>query len=279
MSPLPNTPWPRHLAPARAADASGPDLSGWSLILTRPEGADAPLAEALAAMGADVIEAPAIEFASFVEQNVRPCLAAIQGLRAAEGWLVLPSPTAVRQFAALVSRLSLAPDVLAGIRLALVGQGSAREAEACGLRTDFVAPHPRGEALAEALPAVPGTPVLIAGSTQTRPELRNGLALRGFAVQVLPLYAPRPSRAGLQAILDALVERPDRVLIVTSPSGVDAIRAQAIPPTPAARWVAIGPTTARRLEKRGIAADRRATAATPDARGVAEAVLSLPPAG
>jgi uroporphyrinogen-III synthase len=187
----------------------------------------------------------------------------------------------VRHFAALLARLSLEPEaavVLAGIRVAVIGEASAREVRACGLRADFVAPQPSGAMLAQTLPALPGTPVLIAGSAQSRPELSEGLALRGFNVQVLPLYAPRPSRAGLQAIRQALAERADRVLLVTSPSGVDAIwesRAQPPPLPLEVRWVAIGPTTAGRLEELGVEAGRRAQAATPDAHGVAAATLRL----
>lgn len=267
--------WPRLIPPG---PAPGP-LLGCSLIWTRPGAESGELApEALAALGAEVLEAPAIEFASFVERNLEQCRRVLELLREREGWLILPSPTAIRYFGEVLNRFHLDTSVFDDIYVAVIGKGSAAELARIGLSPDFVPPGSRGQTLAETLPAEPGTPVIIAGSSQTRAELRDGLAARGLSVQVLPLYAPRACRPGLRAIHAALAERPGRFVLVTSPSGVDAILKE-LPPeeslTSSARWVAIGPTTHRRLLDCGIRPDRAALASAPTLDGLSQAILSL----
>lgn len=253
-------------------------LRGVSILWTRPVESNEALAEALVRAGAEVLEAPAIEFASFVEKNIKQCRKMLEGLRDHRGWLILPSPTAVGFFRELLGRTHLDPSALEGVRVAAIGQASAEALAAAGLRADFLPPTPRGSALAETLPAEPGEPVVIAGSSQTRPELREGLEGRGLNVQFLPLYAPCPCRGGLRAIGKLLAKDARRIIVATSPSAVDAIM-ESLGETrelaAEALWVAIGPTTHRRLLDCQVSPDAIAEAAAPDAAGILAAAEGL----
>jgi uroporphyrinogen III methyltransferase/synthase len=260
-------------------------LSDCTVLVTRPSEEAGATARALADAGARVIECPAIEFASLVEQNVGPIKEILRALGERAGWLVLPSPTAVRYFGEVLSRLHLEPADLGDLRIATIGPGSAAALGELGLAAAFQPPLEQGASLAEHLPAEPGCPVVILGSRQTRPELRDGLAGRGLMAQTLPLYAPRPSREGLDRLRRTLrgegeIASPGavRMLLVTSPSAVDAIgEALADAPELLERvgWLAIGPTTLRRVHERGIGENLTAQAGQPRPESIARAAAGL----
>jgi uroporphyrinogen-III synthase len=267
-----------------------PPLTDCTILLTRPSEEAEATGRALADAGARVIECPAIEFASLVEQNVGPIRSVLLALRDRAGWLVLPSPTAVRYFGEVLSRLHLEAAELGGLRVATVGQAGVEALRELGIETDFLPPQPHGASLAEHLPAERGDPVVILGSRQTRPELRDGLARRGLMVQTLPLYAPRPCRAGLDRLRAALEQRPAEsagenggaqqvwLMLVTSPSAVDAV-GDALADAPrlldGVGWIAIGPTTRRRMRERGVADGSTVEAAQPRPEAIAAAAAQL----
>ncbi len=256
--------------------SAGFPLRGLSIIFTRPADSDPGLAAALTAAGADLLQAPVLEFASLIEDNIQHCARVLRELSGSRGWLILPSPAAIRYFHETLNRIGLTAQDIAGVRVATVGQASAAALSAIGLHPSFIPPAATGESLAQTLPAEPGVPVLIAGSVQTRPELRNGLTARGLTVQVLPLYAPRPSRDGMRLIQQALAENPTRLLIVTSPSAVDALMDAIGPDSPilsTLKWIGLGPTTGRRMLEKGIPATRMAEAVTPTVAGLMAAIL------
>lgn len=263
--------------------ADGP-LAGCTVVVTRPQGEAGGVGDHLAGAGARVINAPAIEFTSFVEQNIEPVRLMLMGLRERGGWIILPSPTAVKHFAELLSRLHVAPGELKGIRLATVGEGSAARLQQAGLRCDYLPPSPRGQSLGESLPAQPGETVVIAGSRQTRPELSEPLTARGMNVQMLPLYAPRASAAGLDALAGELQAAACRgpnepcLVLLTSPSAVDAICERLAPAVHADSrigWIAIGPTTHGHLLDCGFDARVTIEALDPTPEAIVEAACEL----
>ena len=279
--------WPRTLQPETKGPARDRALRGCSIVWTRPAESAGAMAEALAKAGAEVHEAPAIEFVSLVNKNLRELGKSINALLKREGWLILPSPAAIRFFTQALEQLRLSPARLAPLRIAAIGPASAGQLAAAGLSAHFLPPWPNGRSLSETLPAEPGSPVLISGSSQTRPELREGLAARGLRVSVLPLYTPRASAAGLRAIHQLLAERPERLVVVTSPSAAEALRrffdhalVDKATLLDKAQWVAIGPTTFQKLREWNILAPADvAQAATPDARGIIQAAAALGQAG
>ena len=259
------------------------ERQGLSLILTRPSESDPAMAEALRSSGAHVILAPALEMDSLVEQHLEQCEQILKQLEAHAGWLILPSPAAIRHFGHVLALLERAPDRVGHrIRFACLGKGSTSKLkQLIGVAPAFEPPEPRGASLAAHLPATPGELVVILGSTRTRPELREGLDARGLDVRLVPIYRPMANTDGLHRIGKALDERADRVIVATSPSGVEAIFENAELREKVQQcggWVAIGSTTRGCLIRCGVAAHRIATAARPDAESILRAAGELRPA-
>lgn len=273
------THWPRILSPRSAPSAGTPGpLRGAWIIWTRPAEGGETQAEALAAAGATVSLAPAIEFKTIASRNLELFLLALDHLRQWRGWLILPSPTAIRHFGMLMEQTSLTPAALEGVRVGVIGPGSDAALGALGLAADFQPPLPNAASLASALPVTTGTPVMIAGSSQTRPELMEGLKARGLRVQLLALYDTRPCAEGLRAIEQTLEAHPEALLAAASPSAAEAILdwlEREERERPAARWLTIGPTTRQLLLDRGVAAGDLAAAAAPDAAGLIAAAARL----
>jgi uroporphyrinogen-III synthase len=258
-------------------------LADCIVFLTRPDGESGAMDDALVAAGARVVRAPAIEFIDLIEQNMPQVRIILDEMRRQRGWLILPSPTAVHYYAELLSRLHLDGGALDGMRVATIGEAGAAALRAHGLPVDFTPPLARGESLAQHLPGPADVPALILGSRQTRAELREGLTRRGFRLQILPLYAPRPCPAGLDRLTEAFAAAANaaddlRLIVVTSPSGVDAImerHADAATGGATRGWISIGPTTHRRLLQYGIAPANARQADQPRADAVTAAAARL----
>jgi uroporphyrinogen-III synthase len=235
------------------------------------------MADALSERGAQVLQAPAIRLTPLSEPNCEQWRRTLADLHAAAGWLVLPSPGSINHFIQVVKELDWTIGDLAGIHIATVGAGGARVLEHAGVRAEFIPSEPLGEKLAAELPVQADTLVIVAGSSQGRSELRDGLAARGCQVRDLPLYETNPDPEGLQAIGEALARLPASILILTSPSGVDAIVEGVTEPQrlSGAGWVAIGPTTMERIGERIPKAAIVVQASSPSPRGIIQAVAQV----
>ena len=256
---------------------SGPSLSGWTVLITRPTENAEPVLNALRQAGSSAVSTPAIEFSSLVEGNRERLDSLLRRLRDEAGWLVLPSPNAIRSFFEALGSPGRGPDPLGSVRLATIGAGSARALASHGRRPDFESPRPTGAALAQALPAKTDEPVGIVGSAQSRPELRQGLAARGLSVEFVPIYETIPSASGLARLRRRLedlrearggsLEKPKAILLVGSPSAVDAIAESTIHAEGLLEgvvWVAIGPTTRQRLDRLSLASGPVIESASPE---------------
>ncbi|HPK01070.1 MAG TPA: uroporphyrinogen-III synthase [Candidatus Sumerlaeota bacterium] len=243
-------------SPADTASAPAP-AAGPLVLVTRPDGENRALGDAIRAAGFDSRLTPVIQFADCPAADDPALADRIRRLDRARGWLILPSPTAIGRLAQALRRRGVDPRELAGLRLAVVGAGSNRRLrEHWGREADFVPTLPTAAELAAGLPAEPRQPILIVGSRQSRPEVPRGLRRRGRLVESIVLYETLPCPEGLSALREALGEsarqaRPP-VLVVASPSAVEAIFGffGAAARLPRAGWITIGPTTHARLLRR-----------------------------
>ncbi len=243
-------------------------------IVTAPvEGSGRGLMAALAAEGVEAEWMPAIELRRMAGAAA-DLAAALERVEAKRGWVILPSPAAVRFFIEATEEVKGGAERRGRLRCAVVGEGSARVARELGLRVEFVPEEATGAALAAGLPGEAGMAALVAGSSGTRAELREGLAARGFDVAAVATYEPVACAEGLARLAAALGGGAEgRVVIVTSPSGVEAIGAAAGAERIArARWLAIGETTFEAL--RGWKVSMTA-AASPEPAVVARAAREL----
>jgi uroporphyrinogen III methyltransferase/synthase len=133
-------------------------LAGRKILLTRPKELISEMAGRLRGMGAEVLEMPAIETVP-IQPNpaLEDCFqkdpkgaAYSQKTAGRIDWMVFTSPTGVRIFMDW-----FLPDhdirALAGIRIAVIGEGSAKKLRQYGIRCDFVPTVYDGETLGREL--------------------------------------------------------------------------------------------------------------------------------
>ena len=164
-------------------------LHGVKALVTRPRQLISGLAALLRREGAEVIELPAIRTRPV--SDTAPIMEAIRGLEGGRfDWAVFTSPTGVDVFMSMLIEHS---DLraLAGVRLAVIGEGSRKALQKYGLRADFMPSVYDGETLGRELASVcePDARILIPRAAIGNPELIAELQ-RGAARQItdLPTY-------------------------------------------------------------------------------------------
>lgn len=237
--------------------------------MTRDEEGDGPLTRALGERGARVIHWPVIAAAPPEDPAA---LADAVGRLDGYDWVVFTSRRAVDAVAAHTL------DLPAGLRVAVVGEGTATAAEAYGWSVDLVPGEQTGAALAAAFQCeglARGARILFLASELARDTLPDGLARAGATVERVTAYRMVPSaldRAACRRVIEA--EEVD-VVTVTSPSsgenlgialgaGLFGELAARVP------FAAIGPTTAEAL--RGLGVKMIIEAAEHSFDGLADAV-------
>nr|WP_302847717.1 uroporphyrinogen-III synthase [Curtobacterium sp. MCBA15_008] len=156
------------------------------------------------------------------------------------GWLVVTSATAVRVLAERVARLP------ADLRVAAVGEPTARAARAAGWVVELVPDDASAAALASALPDTTRT-VLFPRSDIAAPTLARGLVARGIDVDDVVAY--RTVGTGDEPI--TLDPPPDAVL-VTSGSVARQVARRMAPLDPRTVVACIGPGTADDARAAGL---------------------------
>ena len=152
-------------------------LHGRRVLVTRARAQASGLAARLEALGADVLQTPAI--------RIEPLPFDAPGLAGYD--LVVPT-------SANGAERLLAGDVRAlhGVTVAAIGPATAAAVQARGIVPDLVPAEAVSEALLAALGDVAGRRVLIATAVGARDVLPAGLRERGAAVDVLHLYRTVP---------------------------------------------------------------------------------------
>ncbi len=162
-------------------------LHGRRVAVTRARAQASGLAARLRALGADVVETPAIRIEPRpVEGEIAAALDSI----ADYSLVCLTSTSGVALFFEALAAKGLDARALAGSIVAAIGPGTARELEQHGVRADVVPSRSIAEALVEALADTPveGRRVLVARAAEARDVLPDALRARGAAVDDLALY-------------------------------------------------------------------------------------------
>jgi uroporphyrinogen III methyltransferase/synthase len=160
-------------------------LAGYRVLVTRPRGLSSEMSARLRAEGAEVLEIPAIATVP-IENNLK-LIYAIQNLRNYQ-WIVFTSPSGVKIFFDQMRTSEVDIRNLAGLKIASIGKGTARELGKYGLIPDLIPPRYDGEALGEwiARRANPGDRILL-----PRAEIGNKAILeklKDFTVDDVPTY-------------------------------------------------------------------------------------------
>ncbi|MEZ5073374.1 MAG: uroporphyrinogen-III C-methyltransferase [Solirubrobacterales bacterium] len=162
-------------------------LHGRKVVVTRARAQASSLAAALAGLGAEVVELPAIRIEPRIDA---PEVATMIESVHAYALVCLTSPNGAELLVAALADRGLDGRALANAAIAAIGPGTARRLRELGLIADIVPPRSIAESLVESLREVEveGRPVLIARAAEARDLLPEALAERGAEVDVVPLY-------------------------------------------------------------------------------------------
>ena len=233
-------------------------LHGKVIAVTRARAQASGLAARLAALGAEVIEAPAIRIEPLPIEVPDPSRFAL---------ICFTSPNGVALF---FDALQGDARSLAGVTVAAIGPGTARELAARGISADVVPPRSVAESLVKELNSVPveGRRVLVARAARARDLLPDSLRERGAEVEVLALYetVAEPLSAEQR---DALARATH--ITFTSSSTVRYFTEAYGGSVDGARVVSIGPVTSATARELGL--EVHVEAGRHDIDGLVEALL------
>jgi uroporphyrinogen III methyltransferase/synthase len=218
-------------------------LAGVSVAVTRARAQASGLAARLRALGAEVVEAPAIRIVPL--DGPAPDLSRYD-------LVCLTSPNGVRLLFARLRSHGLDARALAGARVAAIGPGTARALADYGVVADVVPERFVAEGLIEALADVRVSRALVARASEARDVLVDALRERGAEVDVVALYETVASPLGEAEL--AAVAGADYVTF-TSSSTVRYFLESAGDGRPRGRLVSIGPVTSETMRAHGLEPD------------------------
>jgi uroporphyrinogen III methyltransferase/synthase len=238
-------------------------LHGRTVAVTRARAQASALAARLRALGAGVVEAPAI--------RIEPLAGEGPDVRAYD-LVCLTSPNGVHL---LFERLRAAGHdarALAGATVAAIGPGTAAALREHGIEADVVPERSVAESLVDALREIPVERALVARAAEARDVLPDALRERGAQVDVLALYETVAEPLDDGALAAA---RAADYVTFTSSSTVrfflEAAGGEAAL-SDGTRIVSIGPVTSAALREHGLEPDLEA--ARHDVDGVLDALVA-----
>ena len=249
-------------------------LWGRRIVVTRPSEQSADFIASLQALGAAVLEMPAIEIKPAADQGALH--RAFENL-AAYAWLIFTSCNGVDIFFDELFAQGFDVRSLHGLSLCAIGPATAERLRSKGLIPDVVPDDFRAEGLLEALheKVQAGQKVLLPRAAGSRDVLPEGLRHLGAQVDEIHLYESVPPDSFDAETLQAILASPIDLITFTSSSTVvnfvglvgPDTAAQLASRIPAA---CIGPITAATARENGFTVAVQAAAYTMD--GLLEAI-------
>ena len=239
------------------------------VVVTRARAQASGLAAALRALGAEVIELPAIRIVPQLDSaEVRDAVHSIH----AYALVCLTSPNGVRLLFEALAAAGRDARALANATVAAIGPGTAAALTEHGIRPDIVPERSVSEALVESLREieVADRPVLVARAAEARDVLPEALRERGAKVDVVALYrtvAEEPDAAAVDSARDA-----DYVTFTSASTVRNFIDASGGRLPERARIVSIGPVTSEAVRQAGLTVDVEAQRHDPE--GLIEALMA-----
>lgn len=166
-------------------------LAGMRILITRPRERSERLAARLRAEGAEVLELPAIRTVpvSSESEDGKKLETELEAL-SSYGWLVFTSPAGVRIFLDKMAAGHRDIRGLAGLRIGVIGSGTAEELKKAGLYPDYMPEQFYSRELGEGLGKAvkPGEKVLILRARRGSKELTEALTRHGVCWKEAVLY-------------------------------------------------------------------------------------------
>jgi uroporphyrinogen III methyltransferase/synthase len=241
-------------------------LAGASVVVTRPKAQASGLAARLREVGARVVDAAVI--------RPEPLDFALPDLDSAD-LLVLSSPNGVARFFGALRESGRDARALAGVRVAVIGPGTAEAVRAHGVEPDLVPRKAVGESLAELVGGLDVRHAIIVRARGGRDVVRAALESRVPApridvvepyVTVAETLDDRARDRALGADWATFTSASSARFFCAAAGGADAVRASGL------RLASIGPITSAALRELGLEPALEAAEHTPD--GLVSALLT-----
>ncbi len=250
-------------------------LQGKTVLVTRARSQASELTKRLLENGAEVFEFPTIEIKppadpKWMDREIR---------RIGDyDWVVFTSINGVQSFFDRMRRLGKDARIFSGVRIAAIGEATARALAERGLRSDLVPREFTSLALFESLKnsgEIRGKKFLLARADIAPPDLRRALENQGGRVTELEAYRTKRSSGDKRELLHRIQGGKIDYVTFTSSSTVDNFF-RAVPPVLRkrirSRFISIGPMTSRTLRRHGFRPDREARIHTVD--GLVEVLIN-----
>ena len=235
-------------------------LHARTVVVTRARDRAGELSGRLRALGAEVVELPAIRIESLTDtEPVREAVANLSTGR--YGLVCVTSPNGAELLFGALGIAGLDARALAGTTVAAVGSGTADALAAHGVAADVVPARAVAEGLLEALEGLEsleleGSRVLIAQAEGARPVLVGGLRDLGAEVDAVPLYRTvraTPDRVALEA-----AQAADWITFSSASTVTGLLEAMPEGLPEGARLISIGPITSAALREADLEVAREA---------------------
>ena len=225
-------------------------LHGKRVVVTRARAQASGMARTLEALGAEVVELPAIRIEPRIDSDeVRAAVASLHTY----ALVCVTSPNGARLLFEAMADAGRDARALSQAQVAAIGPGTARALAERGVIADVVPERFVAEALVEALAEVPvqGKPVLVARAAEARDVLPDALRERGAEVDVVALYETvreSPAPEEIERAMEA-----DYVTFTSSSTVKNFLEVTGGRVPDGARIVSIGPVTSETAREAGIA--------------------------
>ena len=233
-------------------------LLGKGVVVTRAREQASGLAASLADLGADVIQFPTIDIHPL--DNYAQADKAVTNLHSYQ-WLVFTSVNGVKYFWQRMALQNCDSRHIHGLKVAAIGPATADALRERGIEPDFIPERYVAEGIVEGMLklGMKGQNILLPRAREAREVLPEELQKAGATVHVLPIYETRPAGAKKDVVLERIQEGRLHCVTFGSSSTVDnflsLIPAETLRKHPEVKLAAIGPVTAKTLEKHGLKCD------------------------
>lgn len=226
-------------------------LAGKTIVVTRAESQGSVLTSELAALGAKVIDFPAIAIHSVTPETPIPDDAS---------WLIFTSANGVQHFAEALKRAGRTIADYRNADCCAIGPATAEALRVCGMPVTLMPEHYIAESILDALTrlenGVAGKRFLMPRGNLARPDLPDALRAAGAEVCECVVYETSMPVLAPETVAAMLSERPDMIVFTSSSTArnfATLVGEAALEDLKArAQFASIGPITTETAEKLGM---------------------------
>jgi uroporphyrinogen III methyltransferase/synthase len=222
-------------------------LFGRRIVVTRAREQASDLVERLHRLGAETIELPAITIDEPDDDGAELREGAARLRRGDFEWVAFTSANAVERFC----RLLRDAREFGSAKVAAIGPGTGDALRRLGVEPDLVPERFVAESLVDAFPRGKGK-VLLPRAAVARDVLVDGLAAKGWGVNVVAAYRTRPADPSASALAEA--RKADAITFTSSSTVSNFLQVAGLDAVPAV-VVCIGPVTAETAREAGLTVD------------------------